>query len=83
MYLERLDEGKQRGGTVIVREVVDVGEHERRMTDPDAYRQPCRRCSHERPYAHDVRPRRPIGEAPVQVRRYLSTPARNRSGSPT
>lgn len=55
---------------MVVREVVDVGEHERRMTDPDAYRQPCRACAHERPHAHDVRLRRPIGEAPVQVRRY-------------
>lgn len=53
-----------------MREVVDVVEHERRMADPDAYRQPCRACLHERPHAHDVRLRRPIGEAPVQVRRY-------------
>lgn len=55
---------------MVVREVVDAAEHERRMTDPDAYRQPCRACLHERPHAHDVRLRRPIGEAPVQVRRY-------------
>lgn len=55
---------------MVVREVVDAAEHERRMADPDAYRQPCRACQHERPHAHDVRLRRPIGEAPVQVRRY-------------
>lgn len=55
---------------MVVREVVDVAEHERRMADLDAYRQPCRACLHERPHAHDVRLRRPIGEAPVLVRRY-------------
>lgn len=53
-----------------MREVVDLAEHERRMRNLDAYRQPCRACLHERPHAHDVRLRRPIGDAPVLVRRY-------------
>jgi len=65
----------QKGGTLIVEEVVDREEHHRRLYDPDGYRpSTCKRCNGTRLHAHDFRERRTRGDpesAVEQVRRYL------------
>jgi len=59
-----------KGGTVIAAEVRDREDHEARLPDPERYRPgPCRRCGGKM-HAHDFAMRRPIGEAPVEIRRY-------------
>lgn len=47
-----------KGGTIIAEEVRDLGEHQRRMADADAYRpSPCLTCGHETLHVH-CRPER-------------------------
>jgi len=59
-----------KGGTVIIGEVQDREEHARRMLDPETYRPPpCVRCG-RRLHGHGMRPRKPVGETPFDIRRY-------------
>lgn len=70
MYLAQGYSSSVKGGTVIVGEVLDREEHARRMLDPETYRPaPCVRCGH-RMLGHGTRPRKPVGETPVDIRRY-------------
>ena len=70
MYLERGYASSVKGGTVIAESVDDRGEHERRLADPDTYRPPaCRGCGRKL-HAHGTRERKPVGETPVEIRRY-------------
>ena len=56
--------GRFRGGTIIVAEVVDLAEHERRVHDGDSYRPAaCPRCGHARVHVHGRVDRRLLGEA--------------------
>lgn len=62
-----------KGGTVIAEGVWDRDEHGRRVADLDLYRPACRWCG--RPMqGHGVRERRPMHEAPVDIRRYRCCP---------
>ncbi len=65
----------QKGGTLIAEDVVDLDEHRRRMSDPDAYRPArCFHCDSVRLHAHDFRDRRLRGDpgtAWETIRRYL------------
>jgi hypothetical protein len=59
-----------KGGTVIAGDVLDREEHARRMLDPETYRPgPCAVCG-RRMHGHGMRPRKPVGEAPIDIRRY-------------
>lgn len=70
MYFSRGYPSSVKGGTVIAAEVRDREDHEARLLDPEKYRPgPCRRCGGKM-HAHDFATRRPIGEAPVEIRRY-------------
>ena len=62
----------QRGGTLIVEDVVDRDEHRRRLLVPDGYRPPrCPHCDHDRLHAHDFRERHLRGEGERETfRRY-------------
>jgi hypothetical protein len=64
------DPSSVRGGTVIASDVHDRHEHTRRLADPDVYRQQCRSCC-RRMHAHGTRTRRPVGEVPLEIRRYI------------
>lgn len=70
MYLERGYASSVKGGTVLAEGVDDRDEHERRLADPDTYRPPaCRGCGGKL-HAHGTRERKPVGETPVELRRY-------------
>lgn len=70
VYLRRGYPSSVKGGTVIAGDVRDREEHAARLADPARYRPgPCRRCGGKM-HAHDFAARRPIGEAPVEIRRY-------------
>lgn len=70
MYFSRGYPSSVKGGTVIAAEVRDCEAHEARLLDPEMYRPgPCRRCGGKM-HAHDFAMRRPIGEPPVEIRRY-------------
>lgn len=57
----------QKGGTLIVEEVVDLTEHERRLEDPDRYRPAaCARCD-AAVHIHDVRPRHLLADPAVST----------------
>lgn len=66
---------RYKGGTIIVEEVWSVGEHRRRVADPDGYRpQECRHCGGMSLHVHDYVERHPcglLGVAVVMVVRYL------------
>ena len=72
--LERRYPSTQKGGTLIVEEVVDREAHERRRADPDGYRpERCFGCGHDRLHIHDYPERKLRGEAGqpvIQVVRY-------------
>jgi hypothetical protein len=52
-----------KGGTLIAEDVHDLGEHLRRMSDPDRYRHwPCPRCRHGTLHVHSRPERHPMGE---------------------
>ena len=52
-----------KGGTLIADDVHDLGEHLRRMSDPDRYRHwPCPRCRHGTLHVHSRPERHPMGE---------------------
>lgn len=63
---------EQRGGTLIVEDVVDRDDHRRRLLDPDGYRPArCPHCDHDRLHAHDFRERLLRGEGDRETfRRY-------------
>lgn len=70
MYLDRGYASSVKGGTVIAEDVGDRGEHERRLAEPDTYRPPaCRGCGRKL-HAHGSRERKPVGETPLEIRRY-------------
>jgi hypothetical protein len=55
--LDRPYPSSQKGGTLIVEEILDLEAHERRLEDPDSYRPACcRRCG-AKMHIHDLRPR--------------------------
>lgn len=59
-----------KGGTAIAAGVVDREQHAARLVDPECYRPgPCRHCGGKL-HAHDYATRSPVGEAPVEIRRY-------------
>jgi hypothetical protein len=56
--LERPYPSSQKGGTLIVEDVVEPAEHARRLCDPDGYRPArCGRCGGDRLHVHDYRER--------------------------
>jgi len=64
-----------KGGTLIVEEVRDLKEHQRRLCDPDGYRpDQCPRCGHDVLHVHCYPERHPRGEpgmpAVVRVAQY-------------
>ena len=72
--LVRLRPSSQKGGTIIAEDVTDRSEHERRISNPDAYRPPfCPRCGGRKLHVHDYR-RRVLraepGEPETQVVRH-------------
>ena len=70
MYLDRGYPSSVKGGTAIVGDVDERGEHGRRLADPETYRPPaCRACGRKL-HAHGTRERRPVGETPIEIRRY-------------
>jgi hypothetical protein len=55
--LDRCYPSSQKGGTVIVEDIADLGAHEASLEDPDRYRPAgCRRCG-SKVHIHDLRPR--------------------------
>jgi hypothetical protein len=72
-----------RGGTLIAAEVHELGEHERRLRDTDAYRPArCMRCGGERLHVHDRVSRLLAGEARVErilILRYVCASAECRA----
>jgi hypothetical protein len=61
--LETSRKSRYRGGTLVAEDVHDLGEHERRLADPDLYRPvPCERCGAAAVHVHTRPERRPRGE---------------------
>jgi hypothetical protein len=70
VYFSRGYPSSVKGGTAIAAGVVDREQHAARLVDPEGYRPgPCRHCGGKL-HAHDYVTRSPIGEAPVEIRRY-------------
>jgi Domain of unknown function (DUF6431) len=70
VYFSRGYPSSVKGGTAIAAGVVDREQHAARLVDPECYRPgPCRHCGGKL-HAHDYVTRNPIGEAPVEIRRY-------------
>jgi hypothetical protein len=56
--LVRLRPSSQKGGTIVVEDVVDLATHERRLCDPDGYRPKfCPNCRDRTLHVHDCRER--------------------------
>jgi len=65
--LSRPYPSSQKGGTLIVEDVVDLAEHERRLEHPDMYRPAaCARCD-AAVHIHDVRPRHLLADPAVST----------------
>jgi hypothetical protein len=70
VYFSRGYPSSVKGGTAIAAGVVDREQHAARLADPEGYRPgPCRHCGGKL-HAHDYATRSPVGEAPVEIRRY-------------
>lgn len=71
---------RYKGGTLIAEHVPDLATHQRRITDPDAYRpRACPRCQWRTLHLHDYVAREPCGEPDlpqeIKVVRYICTDA--------
>ncbi len=70
VYFSRGYPSSVKGGTAIAAGVMDREQHAARLVDPEGYRPgPCRHCGGKL-HAHDYATRSPVGEAPVEIRRY-------------
>ncbi len=70
VYFSRGYPSSVKGGTAIAAGVMDRQQHAARLVDPEGYRPgPCRHCGGKL-HAHDYATRSPVGEAPVEIRRY-------------
>jgi hypothetical protein len=70
VYLSQGYPSSVKGGTAIAAGVVDREQHAARLADPEGYRPgPCRHCGGKL-HAHDYATRSPVGEPPVEIRRY-------------
>lgn len=60
--LETSRKSRYGGGTLVAEDVHDLGEHERRLADPDRYRPRCGKCNGAAVHVHTRPERRPRGE---------------------